>query len=186
MKNRQRQKRQGVAAPVIEMQLAVLQETPKEVAEVWGVPISEQLKDRAMEYFEKQLQRDHGGQLTQQVAEALCTRDRNVQRMVQELKQVRASDLAWPWMAHKKKQGQSIGEGYRPELGPLRTTQVLWELHAQAITGWNMDVRQLITREVLRKVVLSRKVLESVQRFKAKGRAMRNNVPEQELLNMEI
>ena len=48
-----------------EWQLAVVQEATREVA-VWGVPITEQLKDRAMEYFEKRLQRDHGGQLTQQ------------------------------------------------------------------------------------------------------------------------
>ena len=72
-----------------------------------------------------------------------------MQRMVQKLKEVRASNLAWAWVAHKKHQGQTIGEVCRPELGPLRITQVLWELQAQATTGWNTDVRQLITREVL-------------------------------------
>ena len=120
------------------------------------------------------------GQHTENAAEALATRDRNMQRKVQKL-DMRAADLAWAWVAHKKQQGQTIGEVYRPELGPLRTTQVLWELQAQKITGWNTEVRQLITREVLRKVMLSRKVLESIYRFTAKGRAMRLDVPEGEL-----
>ena len=125
------------------------------------------------------------GQHTENAAEALATRDRNMQRKVQKL-DMRAADLAWAWVAHKKQQGQTIGEVCRPESGPFRTTQVLWELQAQAITGWNTEVRQLITRKVLQKVVLSRKVLESVHRFTAKGRAMRNDVPDGERPDMEM
>ena len=41
---------------------------------------------------------------------------------------------------------------------------MLWELHAQAATGWNMDVREYISKGTLEKVVLSRKVLESIHR----------------------
>ena len=79
MRNRQRQKKQGVAAPVADQQFVAVHETAIEVGQVRGAPITEQLKDMAMQYFKKPLQRDHGGQLTQQVAEALCTSDRTVQ-----------------------------------------------------------------------------------------------------------
>ena len=175
----------GRAAPATELQLAVLQEMPQEAVEVWDEPITEELKDWTMKYFEGLMQKNHGGWFTQEAAEALTTRDRNVQRKVQKL-EMKAADLAWAWVAHKRQQGHTIGEVWRPELGGLRTPQVLWELQAQAITGWNMDVRQLITKEVLRKVVLSRKVLESIHRFAAKGRATRQGVSEEELPDMEL
>ena len=39
---------------------------------------------------------------------------------------------------------------------------VLWELQAQAVPGWNMELRQKIRKDTLEKVVLSQKVLESI------------------------
>ena len=38
-----------------------------------------------MKYFEGLMQKNHGGWFTQEAAEALTTRDRNVQRKVQKL-----------------------------------------------------------------------------------------------------
>ena len=98
----------------------------------------------------------------------MATRDTKVQRRTQAL-QMRAADLTWAcaWVSHKKQTGAAIGGVWRPELGSLGTPQVymLWELHAQAeaTTGWNTEVRGLVSKEVLRKVVLSRKVLESIR-----------------------
>ena len=105
------------------------------MVEEWDEPITEEWKQWTMDYLEKRLQTKHEGRLTQRTGEALPMRDRNVQRMAQrERLAMRASDLAWAWVAHKKQKGETIGEVCRPELGSLRTPQVLWELQAQALT----------------------------------------------------
>ena len=44
MRNRQRQRSQGRAAPATELQLAALQEMTQEVVEVWDEPITAELK----------------------------------------------------------------------------------------------------------------------------------------------
>ena len=55
---------------------------------------------------------------------------------------------------------------FRPEIGKMAQLeeQVLWQLVAQATTGWDTEVRERITRETLWRVVLSRQVLKSVYR----------------------
>ena len=92
----------------------------------------------------------------------------------------------WVHVVHKKQTGATIGEVWRPELEILGTPQVLWELHAQATTGWNTEVRGLISKEVLRKVVLSRKVLESIHRVTERDRAMMHGVSVGELPGMDL
>ena len=110
-----------------------------------------------------------------------------MQRMVQrERLAMRASYLAWAWMAQKKQNRETVREVWRPELRSLRTPQVLWELQAQALTGWNTAARSLITREVLRRVVLSRKVLESIHMQTNQDRAMSLGVSVEELPGMDL
>ena len=41
---------------------------------------------------------------------------------------MQASDLVWAWVAQKIQDRQAVGEVFRPELGPLKTPQVLWQL----------------------------------------------------------
>ena len=92
---------------------------------------------------------------------AMAKRDKNVQRTTHALS-IRAADLTWAWVAHMKQTGETIGEVWRPELGILGTPVVLWELQAHATTGWNTEVRSLISKGISEKVMLSRKVLESI------------------------
>ena len=91
-------------------------------------------------------------------------------------------------MAPKRQAGQAVGNSkvWRTELGPLRTPQVLWEMYAQAMTGWNTAGRSLVTREVelLWKVVLSRK--ESIHRLTDRDRAERHGVSVEELPGMDL
>ena len=63
---------------------------------------------------------------------------------------------------------------------------MLWQLQAQALTGWNTSVREKITREVLRRVVLSRKVLESIHRLTDQDRAVRHEMLVEELPGMNL
>ena len=103
MGKRQQQRGEEGAAPATEVQLVLVQEGTREVVEEWDEPITEDWKQCTMDHLEKRLQKYHEGRLTQREAEALTTRDRNVQRMVQiERLAMRASDLAWAWVAYKK------------------------------------------------------------------------------------
>ena len=124
----------GGADPAAAKQLVPVEE----VVKVWDTPITEERKNWTEQYLEKKLRGKHEGGLTQRAAEALATRDRTMERMVtaKGLK-MRASDLAWVWVAQKLQDGQAVEEVYRPELGPLRTPQVPWQLQAHALTGWN-------------------------------------------------
>ena len=56
------------------------------------------------------------------------------------------------------REGQAVGKVFRPEIGQLaqHEEQVLWQLVAQATTGWDNTVREKITKETLWRVVLSR------------------------------
>ena len=54
-----------------------------------------------------------------------------------------------------KQQGLTSGEVFRPEVGPLGTPMGLWELQAQTVTGWNMELRQQIRKDTLEKELLS-------------------------------
>lgn len=126
---------EGGADPAAAKQLVLAEELVK----VRDTPITEERKNWTKQYLEKKLREKHEGKLTQRAAEALTTRDRTMERMVTakgRLK-MRASDLAWAWarVAQKLQDGQTVGEVYRPELGPLPTPQVLWQLQAQALTG---------------------------------------------------
>ena len=170
MGKKKKMRGEGGADPAAAKQLVRVEE----VVKVWDTPITEERKNWTTQYFEKKLWEKHEGQLTQGAAVALTQRDRNMERMVDAkgLK-MRALDLAWAWVAQKIQDGQAVGEVYRPELGPLRTPQVLWQLQAQALTGRNTLVREKVTREVLRRVVLSRKVLQSMYRVTDKEKAMR-------------
>ena len=150
---------------------------------VWDTPITQERKDWATQYLEKKLTEKHEGRLTQEAAVALTKKDSNVERIVGKHKlKMRASDLAWAWVAQKIQDGQAVGEVFRPELGPLNTPQVPWQLQAQALTGWDV----LVTREILRRVALSRKVLQSIYRVTDKDRAMKNGVLVEELPGMDL
>ena len=63
---------------------------------------------------------------------------------------------------------------------------MLWELHAQAAMGWNMDVREYISKGTLEKVVLSRKVLESIYRVSERGRAQEQGVSVEDLQGIDL
>ena len=112
-----------------------------------------------------------------------------MQRMVQKhgLK-MRALDLVWAWVAQKVQKGQVVGEVFRPELGPLNTPhwQVLWQLQAQASAGCDVAVRGQITGETLKRVVLSRQVLQSIYRVTDKDRSMQTGVSVEELQDMDL
>ena len=149
----------------------------------WGLPITGTLK--ATECFNKKLRQDHGGRLTQAAAVAMATRDKNVQMKMQKLT-TRAADVTWTWVAHMKQTGSKIGEVWRPELGILGTPMMLWELQEQATTGWNMDVRSLISNDTLEKVVLSRKVLESMHGVTERDRAEEHGVSVEDLHGMDL
>ena len=132
---------------------------------VWGTPITQERTDWMTQYLEERLLEKHEGRLTQKTAVALTTRDKHMERMVDrhELK-MRSSDLVWAWVAQKIQDGQAVGEGFGPELGPLKTPQVLWQLQVQALTGRNVLVREKVNRETLWRVVLFRKLLQSIYR----------------------
>ena len=155
------------------------------MVEVWEAPITEERKKWTTDYLEKRLKKEHEGQLTQKAAEALATRDRNLQRMVQSEREA-GDEGVGSRVGQKKQNRETVGEVWRPEMGPLRSPQVLWELQAQALTGWNTAVRKLITREVLRRVVLSKKVLESIHRLTDRDRAMSQGVSVEELPGMDL
>ena len=159
----------------------------EEVEKVWGTPITQERKQWVTQHLEGKLLKKHNGRLTQEAAVALATRDRRVERMVTANEQeMRASDLAWAWVAQKAQDGQAVEGVFRPELGPLNTPQVLWQLVAMALTGWNVDVREQITRETLQRVVLSRQVLQNIYRVTDKDRAMKNGVSVEELEDMDL
>ena len=110
-----------------------------------------------------------------------------MERYVEDKKlQMRASDMAWAWVAQKAHDGEAAGEVFRPELGPLDTPQVLWQLVAMASTGWNVDVREQTTRETLQRVVLSRQVLQNIYRATDKDRARQNGVSVEEVKAMDL
>ena len=71
-------------------------------------------------------------------------------------------------------------------MGPLNTPQVLWQLVAMAFTGWNVAVREQITRETLQRVVLSRQVLQNIYRVTDKDRVMTTGVSVEELQDMDL
>ena len=61
----------------------------------------------------------------------------------------------------------------------------LWELQAQAVTGWNLDVRRMSTKSTMEKVTLSRMVLEGICRVTEKDRADEQGVSVEELQEMK-
>lgn len=85
-------------------------------------------------------------------------------------------------------EGQAVGKVFRPELGKLaqHEEQVLWQLVAQASTGWDTEVRERITRETLWRMVLSRQVLKSIYRVTDRDIAMQNGVTVEEVQDMEL
>ena len=150
-----------------------------EVEKVWGTPISQEAKKWISRHLKAKLQKNHDGRLSQSAAVEVAKRDMRVERYVDKQGlQMRASDTAWAWVAHKVQLGQVVGKVFRPELGKLaqHEEQVLWQLVAMASTGWGTEVRGRVTRETLLRVVLSRQVLKSVYRVTDKARAMQNGV----------
>ena len=130
----------------------------EEVEKVWGTPISQEAKEWTTLHLEAKLLNEHNGRLTQNAAVQMAKRDKKVERYVKSnALQMRASDMAWAWVAHKAHRGQAVGKVFRPELEPLDDEQVLWQLVAMASTGWRVDVRENITRETLKRAVLSRR-----------------------------
>ena len=88
----------------------------------WAEPISEEAKQWVSRHLEERLRLYHGGRFTQKAAVALPKKDRKLQRYVNsEGLQMRASDVAWAWVAQQVRDGRAVpGERvYRPEIGKL-------------------------------------------------------------------
>ena len=87
----------------------------------WGEPISQEAKKSVSQHLEAKLKK-YGGKLTQAAAVKLTLKDRKLQRYVNsEGLQMRASDVAWAWVAQQVRDGRAMpGERvYRPEIGRL-------------------------------------------------------------------
>ena len=152
-----------------------------EVETEWDEPISQVAEQWFSQRLEEKLLQDHGGRLTQKAAVALTIKDRHMQRYVNANGlQMRASDVAWAWVAQQVREGKAVpGERvFRPEIGKLAHSeeQILWQLVAQATTGWDVTVRQKISRVTLARVVLSRQVLKSTYRVSEREIAERLSV----------
>ena len=94
----------------------------EEVEKVWGIPISQEGKEWTTRRLEAKLRKDHNGRLTQNASVEPAKSDRLVERYVETNKlQMRASDMAWAWVARKAQNGEAAREVFRPELGPLYT-----------------------------------------------------------------
>ena len=86
----------------------------------WAEPISEEAKQWFSQHLEEKLRLYHGGRLTQKAAVALTIKDRLMQRyVISEGLQMRASDVAWAWVAQQVRDGRGAQGGtvFRPELG---------------------------------------------------------------------
>ena len=92
-----------------------------DVATEWGEPISQEAKEWFSQRLEAKLLKDHGGRLTQKAAVALTIQDMTMRRYVNAKGlQLRASDVAWAWMAQQVREGQVVPVGervFRPEIG---------------------------------------------------------------------
>jgi hypothetical protein len=113
----------------------------------WAEPISEEAKQWVSRHLEERLRLYHGGRFTQKAAVALTKKDRQLQRyVVSEGLQMRASDVAWAWVAQQVMDGRVVqGEiVFRPEIGVLADIeeQVMWQWVAQAMTGWDVELRR--------------------------------------------
>ena len=93
-----------------------------EVETEWAEPISQEAMEWVSQHLKAKLLTKHGGRLTQKAAVALTLKDRKLQRYVNsEGLQMRASDVAWSWVAQKVK-GKAVPEGekvFRPDIGKL-------------------------------------------------------------------
>ena len=102
---------------------------------------------------------------------------------------MRASDVAWAWVAQQVRERKAVPEGervFRPDIGKLAhyEEQVLWQLVAQATTGWDVTVRGKISRVTLARVVLSRQVLKSTYRVSDRENAKRLRMTVEEVQGM--
>ena len=85
-----------------------------DVETVWGTPISQESKEWFSRRLETKLRTNHEGRLTQEAAVEVTKRDRQMQRHVTEKGlQMRASDMAWAWVAQKVRDGQAVGKVFR-------------------------------------------------------------------------
>ena len=102
--------------------------------------------------------------------------------------QMRAADVAWAWVAQKARDGQAVGRVFRPAIGKLvqHEDHVLWQLVAQAITGWDVTVREKIAKETLWRVVLSRQVLVSAYRVTDRDTTVRRGIAVEEVQDMKL
>ena len=162
-----------------------------EVETEWDEPISQEAKQWFSQRLEEKLLQDHGGRLTQKAAVSLTIKDRQMQRYVNANGlQMSASDVAWAWVAQQVRVGKAVpGERvFRPEIGRLAHSeeQILWQLVAQATTGWDVTVRQKISRVTLARVVLSRQVLKSTYRVSEREIAERLGLTTGEVWDMEL
>ena len=114
----------------------------------WDEPISQEAMEWVSQHLKAKLLTKHGGRLTQKAAVALTLKDRKLQRCVNSKGlQMRASDVAWSWVAQKVR-GKAVSEGervFRPDIGKLAHCEeqmILWQLVAQATTGWDVAVRE--------------------------------------------
>ena len=103
---------------------------------------------------------------------------------------MRASGVAWAWVAQQVREGR-VAQGERvfcPEMGRLAHTdeQVLWQLVAQATTGWNIAVREKISMRMLSRVVLSRQVLKSTLRVRERELADSLGLTTGEVWDMDL
>ena len=156
----------------------------------WGEPISQKARKALSLHFEAKLKK-YGGKLTQAVAVKLTLKDRWLQRyVISERLDMRASDVVWAWVAQQVLDGKVVpGERvYRPEIGKLAGTEEpgLWKLVAQATTGWDVTVRQKISRATLSRVVLSRQVLKSIYRVYDRDMAKQWGVTIKEVQDMVL
>ena len=111
---------------------------------------------------------------------------------IASLLDMRASDVAWAWVAQQVRDGRTVpGERvYRPEMGKLAGSEEqglwIWKLVAQATTGWDVTVRQKISRVTLSRVVLSRQVLKSIYRVYDREMAKQWGVTIKEVQDMVL
>ena len=91
-------------------------------------------------------------------------------------------------MAQKVREGQAAGKVARPEIGQLaqQDEQVLWQLVAQATTGWDNTVMEKITKGTLWRAVLSRQVLKNIYRVTDRDTVMQKGVTVEEVQDMQL
>ena len=158
----------------------------------WAEPISQEQQQWVSQHLEEKL-KEYGGEFTQTAAVQVTLADRMLQRyMKSEGLDMRASDVhvAWSWVAQQIREGRVAqgGRVFRPEIGRLAHTdeQVLWQLVAQATTGWDVVVREKISRRMLSRVVLSRQVLKSTLRVRERELADSLGLTTGEVWDMEL